>query len=155
VANADALVLTADTPPGELSRWFNEACLAARVPFITAGQWPPLIRVGPLYVPGTTACFACHETALRTQSLAYDSYVDHARDTPPRAATLGPASAIVGAVIAQELVHLLIGVEPATLATAHSIDIRTLQVVSDVIPRDAGCDACGTTPTSVDRFRRP
>ena len=34
------------------------ACVAARVPFITAGQLPPLLKMGPLYVPGQTACFA-------------------------------------------------------------------------------------------------
>ena len=142
VDNAQAVVLTADEPPAELARWFNEACLGTRVPFITAGQWPPLLRVGPLYVPGTTACFACHQTALRSESLAYDGYIEHARSTPSRAATLGPASAIVGALVAQELMHLLIGAEPATLATAHTIDMRTLQVTRDVIPRDGGCDAC-------------
>ena len=144
VEGADAVVLTADEPPGELARWFNEACLRARVPFITASQWPPLIRVGPLYVPGRTPCFACHETALRTGSLAYDSYVEHARTTPSRAATLGPASALVGSLLAQELVHLLIGVEPATSATAHTIDLRTLQVAGDVVPRDGSCDACSS-----------
>ena len=142
VDGADAVVLTADEPPAELARWFNEACLDAHVPFITAGQWPPLLRVGPLYIPGRTACFACHETALRAQSLAYDSYVEHARASPSRAATLGPASAIVGSLIALELMQLLIGVEPATAATSHTIDMRTLQVVSDVVARDGGCEAC-------------
>ena len=47
VERADALVLAADWPPYELARWVNRACLAAGVPFITAGQVPPLLRVGP------------------------------------------------------------------------------------------------------------
>jgi len=142
VEDADAIVLTADEPPYELGRWVNAACIDARVPFITAGQIPPLLRVGPLYVPGRTACFACHETAQRAASIAYDRYVEHMRTSPSRAATLGPASAIVGSTIAQELMHLLVGIEPATLSTAHTIDMRTLQVTSDVVPRDAGCEAC-------------
>jgi molybdopterin/thiamine biosynthesis adenylyltransferase len=143
VQGSDAVVLTADEPPYELARWFNAACLDARVPFITGGQAPPLLRVGPLYVPGRTACFVCHETALRAQSLAYDRYVEHVRDSPSRAATLGPASAIVGSTIAQELMHLLIGVEPATMGTAVSIDIRTLRASYDAVPRDGGCRVCG------------
>ena len=143
VEDADAVVLTADEPPAELARWFNEACLDARVPFAAAGQWPPLIRVGPLYVPGKTACFSCHETLLRAESLAYDSYVEHSRVTPSRAATLGSASAIVGALVAQELMHLVIGIEPATSAAAYTIDMRTLHVRRAVVPRRGDCEVCG------------
>jgi molybdopterin-synthase adenylyltransferase len=135
-------VLTADEPAYELARWVNAACLDRRVPFMTAGQVPPLVRVGPLYVPGRTACFACHETALRAQSVAYDRYAERARHAPSRAATLGPASAVVGSLVALELMHLLIGAAPATTATAVTIDIRTLQVSREVVPRDGGCAAC-------------
>jgi len=143
VEDADAVVLTADDPPYELARWFNAACVGAGTPFITAGQVPPLVRVGPLYVPGRTACFACHETALRAQSLAYDRYVEHVGESPTRAATLGPASAIVGSMLAQELMHLLIGLEPATAGKALTIDLRTLRTSFEVIPRDPACRACG------------
>ena len=138
VADADVVVLTADEPPYELGRWVNTACLDARVPFITAGQVPPLVRVGPLYVPGRTACFACHETSLRSESIAYDRYVEHVQTSPSRAATLGPTSAIVGSLVAMELVHLLIGSAPATAGTAFTIDIRTLQVSREAVPRDGG-----------------
>jgi molybdopterin-synthase adenylyltransferase len=140
--DADVVVLTADEPAYELGRWMNEACLDARVPFITGGQAPPLLRAGPLYVPGRSACFACHETALRAQSLAYDRYVEHVRGSPPRVATLGPASAIVGSLIALEVMHLLLGLEPATTATAFTIDMRTLRVSAQVVPRDGDCASC-------------
>jgi bacteriocin biosynthesis cyclodehydratase domain-containing protein len=109
------------------------------VPFITAGQLPPLVRVGPLYVPGRTACFACHETALRAESIAYDRYVEHVQATPSRAATLGPASALVGSLLAMELMHLLVGVEPATAGAAYTIDLRTLEVSRTAVRRDGAC----------------
>jgi molybdopterin/thiamine biosynthesis adenylyltransferase len=144
VADADALVLTADEPPYELGRWANAACLEAGVPFITGGQLPPVIRAGPLYVPGRTACFACHETALRSRSIAYDRYVERARTHPSRAATLGPTSAIVGSLLALDLMHHLIGVEPATAGTAITFDIRTLRVRREPVPRDPACPACGS-----------
>jgi bacteriocin biosynthesis cyclodehydratase domain-containing protein len=135
VADVDVVVLTADEPPYELGRWVN----ATGVPFITAGQLPPLVRVGPLYVPGRTACFACHETALRAESIAYDRYVEHVQATPSRAATLGPASALVGSLLAMELMHLLVGVEPATAGAAYTIDLRTLEVSRTAVRRDGAC----------------
>jgi molybdopterin-synthase adenylyltransferase len=140
--DADVLVLMADEPPYMLARWFNAACLEAGVPFITAGQIPPLVRVGPLYVPTRTACFACHEAAIRADSIAYDRYVERARESPSRAATLGPASALAGSLVALEVMHLLLGVEPATAGAALTIDIRTLRVSRDVVGRDDACEAC-------------
>lgn len=142
VAGTDVLVLTADQPPYELGRWVNAACVDAGVPFITAGQLPPLVRVGPLYIPGRTACFACHETALRAESPAYDAYVEHVRSTPSRVATLGPTSAIAGSTLALEVMHYVIGAQPTTAGAALTIDIRTLAVTRDAIPRDPQCSCC-------------
>ncbi|WP_053226453.1 TOMM precursor leader peptide-binding protein [Solirubrobacter soli] len=142
VEGADVLVLAADSPPYELARWINQACVRERVPFITAGQLPPLAKVGPLYWPGRTACFACHELALRRESQDYDAYVEHIGSAPVRGATLGPASGVVGSMLAMELVHLLIGAEPASAGAALLVDLRTFGVRREPIARDPACPAC-------------
>jgi bacteriocin biosynthesis cyclodehydratase domain-containing protein len=142
VDGADVVVLAADWPPYELARWFNGACARRDVPFITAGQLPPLAKVGPLYWPGRTACFACHEQSLRRASADYDAYVAHIGSAPVRGATLGPASGIIGATIAMELVHLLIGLEPATAGAALLIDLRTFEIRREPVERDAECPDC-------------
>jgi bacteriocin biosynthesis cyclodehydratase domain-containing protein len=141
-AGADALVLAADTPPYVLARWINAACVEHGVPFITGGQLPPLLRIGPLYVPGRTACFACHETTLRRTSADYDGYVRHLRSTRPRGATLGPASGIVGSMMAMEVVHALVDTTPATAGAALLLDLRTGRSRREVIARDSACPAC-------------
>ena len=142
VAGADALVLAADAPPYALARWINAACVEHRVPFITGGQLPPLLRIGPLYVPGRTACFACHERELRRTSADYDGYVRHLQSAPQRGATLGPASAIVGGAMAMELVHLLAGAEPASPGAALLLDLRTMRIRGEPVARDSACAAC-------------
>ncbi len=142
VAGVDAVVVAADTPPYLLGRWVNAACIAQRVPFITAGQLPPLVKLGPLHVPGTTACFACHEQALRAENPSYDEYVEHVQATSHRGATLGPLSGMVGTMLATELLHHLLGGAPATSSTAVTIDVRSLEVRRDAIPRDPACGAC-------------
>jgi bacteriocin biosynthesis cyclodehydratase domain-containing protein len=142
IAGADVLVLAADWPPYELARWVNRACLRHDVPFITAGQLPPLVKIGPLYLPGCTACFTCQERALRLESADYDAYVDHMGSAPVRGATLGPASGMIGSMLAMELVHLLIGAEPASAGAALLIDLRTFQVRREPIARDAECRDC-------------
>ena len=142
VAGADVVVLVADSPPYLLARWLNGACVEAGVPFIAAGQVPPMLKLGPIYAPGRTACFACHERTLRREHPLYDDYVRHAQSTPGRGATLGPASGIVGAMLASELLHLLTGRQPATWGAALLVDLRTLASRREEIPRDARCEAC-------------
>lgn len=141
---ADALVQTADWPPYELNRWVNAACLAQRVPFVTAGQVPPLLRVGPFYIPGRTACFACHERHLRAASPLYDELVEHRRaHAGDPAVTLGPSSGLVGTLVAGEILHLL--ADPASVATAGGallLHMRTLEARWEAVPRDPGCPAC-------------
>jgi bacteriocin biosynthesis cyclodehydratase domain-containing protein len=142
VDGADALVLAADTPPYLLARWVNEACVGQRLPFITAGQLPPIVKIGPLYWLGRTACFACHETVLRRESADYDAYVRHLQTAPARGATLGPASGLVGATVAMELLHALAGVDPASMGAALLVDLRTWAGRREAVARDGACRAC-------------
>jgi bacteriocin biosynthesis cyclodehydratase domain-containing protein len=139
---ADALVLAADAPPYLLARWVNDACVAARVPFIVAGQLPPLAKIGPLYWPGRSACFACHETALRRESADYDAYVRQLQQAPARGATLGSVSGLVGASVAMEVMNALIGITPASLGAALLVDLRTWDARREAIARDSECAAC-------------
>jgi bacteriocin biosynthesis cyclodehydratase domain-containing protein len=142
VAGADAVVLAADWPPYDLSRWVNAACVEARVPFIASSQVPPVLRVGPTYVPGAGPCFTCHETALRSASRAYDDYVAFRLAEPGIDCTLGPASAVAGGFVGLELMHLLAGRPPATQQFALVIHMRTLQVRREPVLRDPACVTC-------------
>jgi bacteriocin biosynthesis cyclodehydratase domain-containing protein len=144
VAGADALVLVADWPPYDLARWVNEACVTHGVPFLTAGQQPPLLKIGPTYIPGRGACLACHESAVRRDYPLYDELVERRRRDPPSATTLGPASGVIGTLLALEVMHLIAGAEaPATHDRALLVDMRTLQTRWERIERDPGCRACG------------
>jgi molybdopterin/thiamine biosynthesis adenylyltransferase len=143
LAGADALLLVADWPPYDLARWVNEACVAHGLPFITAGQQPPLIKIGPTYIPGCGACLACHERAVRRDFPLYDELVERRRRNPPAATTLGPASGIVGTLLALEVMHLLATVRPpATHDRALLIDMRTLETRWEHIERDPACAVC-------------
>jgi molybdopterin/thiamine biosynthesis adenylyltransferase len=143
IVGADAVVLAADWPPYELGRWVNAACVAARVPFVTAAQQPPVLRVGPTYVPGEGACFACHERELEAAHPLYRELAEHRRSHPTTAITLGPASGIVGTMLAMELLHLLTGAPVATRDRSLLVDMRTLTTRWEATHRRADCDVCG------------
>lgn len=142
IEGAAVVVVAADWPPYILARWVNAACVEARVPFAVAGQAPPIAKVGPIYWPGRSACFECHEHALREASPHYDDYVAHAQRATVRSATLGPASGIVGAALGMELLQLLLGARPATLGAALLLDVRTMATERAEVARVPTCGAC-------------
>jgi bacteriocin biosynthesis cyclodehydratase domain-containing protein len=142
--DADFVVNGADWPAHDIERWVNAACFDLGVPFITMSHSPPVARVGPLYAPGTTGCFACQELTYRDAFPLYDELVDQRRGRPSQAATLGPVCAFIGGQVALETLHHLTGLfPPASLGMAHVYDLRTMQVSREPVPRLADCEVCG------------
>src|SRR5215211_2942644 len=141
---ADFVVNGADWPAHDIERWVCQASFAVGVPFITMSHSPPVARVGPLYVPGETGCFACQEAAYRESHPLYDELVEQHRGRPSEAATLGPVCAFVGGQVALEALHQITGLcRPATLGVSYVYDLRTMTVTTEPVPKLAGCPVCG------------
>jgi bacteriocin biosynthesis cyclodehydratase domain-containing protein len=140
----DFLIDAADWPAHDVERWANSACFAAGIPYITMSHFPPVARVGPLYVPGETGCFACQETAYRRQYPMFDIAVEQRRAQPSPAATLGPACGLIGSQVGMEVMHHLTGLAPpSTLGVAHIYDLRTMEVQREPVVPEPGCPVCG------------
>ena len=145
VEGVDFVVNGADWPAHDIERWVNAVCFSIGVPVITMSHSPPVARVGPLYVPGTTGCFACQESSYRATHPLYDQLIEQRRGRPSPAATLGPVCAFVGGQVALETLHQLTGLcPPASLGTALIYDLRTMRVTREPVPRVAGCEICGS-----------
>jgi molybdopterin/thiamine biosynthesis adenylyltransferase len=138
------VVATADTPPHLISRWVDAACWQSKTPWISAGQFPPLVRVGPLVAPGHTSCLECLERSARRTHPHFDRLVSARQQHRVLAATTGPASALVGSLLAHEAVAWLADLHrPATLGAAITIDLTTLERRRHTVPADTGCPRCG------------
>jgi molybdopterin-synthase adenylyltransferase len=138
---ADFVVCTADWPVHDIGRWVNEACLELRIPHISAGQFPPRVRIGPTFVPGRTACLECEERAIRRDFPLYDELVEHRRTAAPVAATLGAPSGLIGSLLAMEVIHWITGIsEPATLGRGLVFDLRDFSSHWESIEPDPGCE---------------
>jgi molybdopterin/thiamine biosynthesis adenylyltransferase len=151
LAGTDVLVQTADWPPYQLEETIDRACRRLGLAHITAGQQPPLIRIGPFSLPRRTPCHVCSERALEARHPFYET-IKAARTANPRhATTLGTASGLIGTVIASEVMHALTGIaEPATLGRAMVLDLRTLDVRWYPIDRSSDaaisrCTACSAS----------
>ncbi|MBK5218911.1 MAG: TOMM precursor leader peptide-binding protein [Thermoleophilia bacterium] len=144
IAGADVVIDAADWPAHEIERWCNAACFELGIPYITMSHFPPIARVGPLYVPGETGCFSCQEIAYRRDYPMLDEVIEQQRAIPSPAATLGPACGMIGGQVGMEVVHLLTGLsEPSTKGVAHIYDLRTMEVKREDVVPEPDCPVCG------------
>jgi hypothetical protein len=140
VAGHDFVVELADWPPYELGRWLDAACWPAGIPRVGAALFPPFVRIGPTYVPGTTPCLGCQEAVAAAGYPLSEELAALRGSRPTVAATLGPPCALIGGVIAMDVVHHLTGIAaPATLGAALIVDTRDMSVERDPLPRRDGC----------------
>lgn len=143
----DLVVDAADWPAHDIERWVNSACFAAGIPYITISHFPPIARVGPLYVPGETGCFACQEASYRRSYPLFDIAIEQRRAQPSPAATLGPACGLIGSQVGLEAMHHITGLaKPATLGAAHIYDLRTMELKREPVVPEPGCPVCEHLP---------
>jgi molybdopterin-synthase adenylyltransferase len=147
IRGADFVIDTLDWPPRLVTRWVAEACFGEGIPYIALSQHPPLIRVGPLYVPGETGCFACQELGYEESYPLYGTLASSEPIRPP-SATFGPACGATGALASNEAVAWLTGLHPpSTIGSAAILDLRTLRIEREPVDRKPTCELCGGPAT--------
>jgi bacteriocin biosynthesis cyclodehydratase domain-containing protein len=110
-------------------------------------HFPPIARVGPLYVPGWTGCFACQEIGYRRTYPLFDVAIEQQRGQEFPAATLGPACGLIGGQIGLDVMHYLTGLaQPSTLGCGHIYDLRTMDVEREPVVPEPDCPVCGSLP---------
>lgn len=145
IEGSDLVVDAVDWPAHDIELWVNSACFAASVPYIAMSHYPPIARVGPLYVPGETGCYSCQEIAYKRSYPLYDAVVEQQRAKPSPAATLGAACALISGQVALDVMHFLTGLAtPSSLGTSHIYDLRTMEVKREQVVSEPNCPVCGT-----------
>ncbi|HEY5053555.1 MAG TPA: TOMM precursor leader peptide-binding protein [Solirubrobacterales bacterium] len=143
IAGADLVVDAADWPAHVIEGWCNAACFEAGIPHIGMAQFPPKVRVGPLYVPGATGCHECQKIAWRRDYPLFEVTTEQLKAQPSPAATLGPSSGLIGAQVGMDIMHFLTGIaEPASLRTACIYDLRTMEVERIPVVPEPECSVC-------------
>jgi bacteriocin biosynthesis cyclodehydratase domain-containing protein len=147
ITGYDLVIDACDWPAHDIEHWINSACFAARIPFIAMSHFPPVARVGPLYVPEVTGCFSCQEIGYRRAYPLFDVAIEQQRGKMSPAATLGPACSLIGGQIGIDVLHQLTGLaQPSTLGVGHIIDLRTMEVEHDPVVPEPDCPICGGLP---------
>lgn len=142
IRGADFVVDSLDWPPGKITRWVTEACFAEGTPYMALSQHPPLIRIGPLYVPGETGCYACQEAKYRREYPLFAA-LEASEQLQAPSATFGPACGVVGTLAANEVVAWITGLYiPTCLGSAALLDLRTFELEREPVIPEPSCATC-------------
>lgn len=149
---AQSLVILADDlVDPHRSRALNRAALAHGFPTLHVALDGPFVLVGPLVVPGASACWECFETRLvmnLRDSAVYVGYkkalargnVDGALDPVPVVASLAASLAVTDAL------SFVATDEAVTINQTWSIFLPTMEITSHDVLRVPGCAGCGASP---------
>ena len=146
VAGSDLVVAAIDRP-AEVDAWVNRACVAAGVPFVTAGL---LATRGVYYsvAPGH-GCLTCARAGAERPEPAV------AVQGPDLAnGTIGPMAGMLGALIGMEAVRYLTGFAPPVAAgKLWAIDFVSGQVqIEQEWSRRPHCPVCGPAAPPAPSF---
>jgi bacteriocin biosynthesis cyclodehydratase domain-containing protein len=143
IAGSDFVIDSADRPAHEIEHWCNAACFKLRIPYIAMSHFPPIARVGPLYVPGKTGCYQCQIMRYRRQYPLFDVAIEQRKGERSPAATLGPACGVIGGLVGMEVLHFLTGlVTPPTQGVGFTYDLRDMSVKRELVEQEADCPVC-------------
>ncbi|MFC0863941.1 ThiF family adenylyltransferase [Sphaerimonospora cavernae] len=142
LVGCDLVVLSADSPD-ELHEWIDEAAKRHGFGYLAAGYIESFGSVGPLVLPGTTACYEC----FRAEGELEQYLVEGEKPGPNlnmgmQAGSYGPLNLIVAAMAANEVLRCLLGAECRSAGTRLMLDSQSYRLHSEHFPRKADCHGC-------------
>ena len=150
-ADCEFVVLSADSPP-DVHAWTSDAAMRHGFATSNAGYIEAFGVVGPLIVPGGTACYECLRTTgdLQTPGGATPRNLNAEHQAP----SFGPLNAMVSAMQANEVIRHLLGLRTETASCRILMDSTTYELHRERFERNPACPSCGPL-ASVPKIREP
>jgi bacteriocin biosynthesis cyclodehydratase domain-containing protein len=143
----DLIVDGIDWPSHDVDRWVNAACFSLAIPYLALSHFPPYGRVGPLYVPGKTACLGCQEIKYRREYPLFDAVVEELRGKGSPTSIVGPVCIYLAGLAAMQIKAFLDGDAPPTLGMSLTIDMRDLRIIREAVEAEPTCSICSAAVT--------
>lgn len=150
IAGSDFVLCCIDSGQASLAYKLNRVCLASGTPWIACDCSAAEIVVGPLVVPGRTACHLCYKMRLVAGSetpedeFAFQSFLDRRKqDDSMHRQNLVFAAGLGAQLVALEAFKQLTGVlTPVTRGRIFVFDTMHLTSTPHVVLRKPWCPAC-------------
>ena len=153
----DALIVyaTSTVDPSTL-RVLNRVCLANRIPWVHAAIDGPFLIVGPLFIPGRSACSECLDGRVLMNMRESASYQRYKIALAERQVVLGelPVDGVILSLLAShinmEIVNFCLTGRSFIIGKALMIHLPTMEFSYNELLRLPSCPACAPRPESED-----
>jgi len=141
MAPASLALLAADTPRDSIFGWMNEASYRTGVPVLyTNGVLQSLMEIGPLVIPGGTACFQCS----MPEGAGFDDPLVRLINGRHCHGVILPALAMCAGIMMTELLRHLTACEPCSLYGRRLyVDFSNYRMWFQEMERRPYCPFCG------------
>lgn len=137
---ADLALLAADTPRKEIFRWMNEASFSVNVPVLyTTGVLHTTMGIGPLVIPGKTACYLC---SMPEGADFSDPLVEIINSRHCHGIIIPPLSICAGIMVYEVLRHLTDCDDCSLYDRRLTLDLRTYATGFQEIRKRKSCPYC-------------
>jgi bacteriocin biosynthesis cyclodehydratase domain-containing protein len=157
-AGADLVIAPSDGPAPASNRRVNDICVSARVPWLPVVLYGSDVALGPLVVPGQTACFVCYELRMKGNLIFADEYVafeTHLLNGPSQVAqgALKAYVPIVAGLAAVEAIKFLTKFTyPIALGRLIRFNLVNYQFMVHPVLRLPRCPRCGAIAPTVHEW---
>jgi thiazole/oxazole-forming peptide maturase SagC family component len=130
-------------------RALNRICLELEVPWLHATVDGPFVFVGPIVLPGRTACYECLETRVMMNLRSSESYVRYKSALANREIRFGriPLEPVLRSLLVShtvlELVNFVLTGTARTVGKVLAVYLPTMEFSYNAVLRLPGCTACG------------
>ena len=152
LADCDFVVNCLDQGQLSLAYKLNRVCLDLGTSWISGAATGLEVRIGPLVVPGETACFMCYQMRLVAcserpeEALRFQSYFDRRkRDDGNHHENLVCGPVVCGQILAVEAIKHLSGIlTPASPGKLCVLNLSDLSISIHRVLRKPWCPACSS-----------
>jgi bacteriocin biosynthesis cyclodehydratase domain-containing protein len=146
------LILAESTIDPPLETAINRLCLELEIPWLYAAIDGPFLFVGPLTVPGESACWECFERRVtmnlreRESYLRYKRALAEGRVLRSRVELVPLLGSVLAAHASLEALNFVLSGSTCTIGKVLSIYVPTMELAYNDVLRLPGCPGCGTLP---------
>ena len=142
IVGHNLVIQACDSPRFLIRRWINEACIKTKIDFLMVHS----CMIGPLVIPGKTACNTCLEDYIRKSFPLYDQLVkeiinsSYHRPMP----FIGPMVMLSGVIAGMEAIKYITQyTKPITLNRVITVNPVSGEIRIVRIKRNKYCATCG------------
>jgi ribosomal protein S12 methylthiotransferase accessory factor len=129
--------------------WLNQVAMDKNIPAVFSEIENHICRIGPVVLPGETACFMCYRmrdiacAENFTEAMSYETYLNNQKQPMLHARGFLPSSLnFMGGIIVNEIIKLLLALEATLSSRVLEFNTLTLEMQKHYVLQKPDCPVC-------------